>query len=92
MLIIFFILWKLRKKEWPDGKLFTVYLVLAGLERFSVEFIRLNPRLLFGLSEAQLISIVLMVLGVVGYIYFNKNKDLKRYNPPPLIKIETKKK
>ena len=92
MLLIFFVLWKLRKKEWPDGKLFTVYLMLAGLERFAVEFIRLNPRLLFGLSEAQLISVILMLLGVVGYIYFSKNKDLRRYNPPPLIKIETKKK
>lgn len=92
MLIIFFILWKFRKKEWPDGKLFTIYLVLAGLERLLVEFIRLNPRILFGLSEAQIISLVLIVLGIVGYIYFTKNKDLKRYNPPPFIKIETKKK
>src|SRR3990172_2371458 len=44
MVIIFFILWQLRKKAWPDGKLFTVYLVLAGLERLFVEFIRFNPR------------------------------------------------
>jgi len=91
MLFIFFILWKLRKKEWPDGKLFTVYLMLAGLERFAVEFIRLNPKLFFGLSEAQLISIILMAAGIIGYYYFTKKKDLKRYKPPPLIKIETKK-
>jgi phosphatidylglycerol:prolipoprotein diacylglycerol transferase len=92
MAIIFFVLWKLRKKEWPDGKLFTVYLILAGLERLLVEFIRLNPRILFGLSEAQVISIILMIVGVAGYFYFTKKKDLKRYSPPPFIKIESKKK
>ena len=47
--IIFTILWKLRKKDWMDGKLFMVYLVFISIERFSVEFLRLNPRLLFGL-------------------------------------------
>ena len=91
MLIIFFILWKLRKKEWIDGKLFTVYLMLAGLERLMIEFIRLNPRLLFGLSEAQLISVFLIVAGVIGFYYFTTKKDLKRYSPQPFIKIETKK-
>ena len=91
MLIIFFILWKFRKKEWPDGKLFTIYLMLAGLERLMIEFIRLNPKLLFGLSEAQLISIILIAAGIIGYYYFTKKKALKRYNSPPFIKIETKK-
>ncbi len=85
--IIFFILWKLRKKDWPDGKLFMVYLMFAGIERFTVEFIRLNPRLLFGLSEAQLISIVLMAVGLAGYIYLTKNSDkLPRFVPPPFKK------
>lgn len=91
MLVIFFILWKLRKKEWIDGKLFTVYLMLAGLERLMVEFIRLNPKLLFGLSEAQLISIFLMVAGAIGFYYFTANQNLKKYNPPAFIKIESKK-
>lgn len=91
MAIIFFILWKLRKKLWSDGKLFTVYLMLAGLERLSVEFIRLNPRLLFGLSEAQLIAVAMMIAGVIGFSYFTMNRDLKRFDPPPFIKIETKK-
>lgn len=92
MVIIFFILWKLRKKGWVDGKLFTVYLMLAGLERLMVEFIRLNPRILFGLSEAQLVSIVLIVVGIVGFYYFTKNKELKRFNPPPYIQTDAKKK
>jgi phosphatidylglycerol:prolipoprotein diacylglycerol transferase len=90
MLVIFFILWQLRKKDWSDGKLFMLYLVFAGLERFSIEFIRLNPRLLFGLSEAQLISVVMIIAGTAGWLYFDKY-PLKKYIPPPL-KAETKKK
>lgn len=77
-LLIFYFLWKIRKQVRPDGKLFMIYLVLAGLERLLVEFIRLNPRLFLGLSEAQLISIPLIVVGVGGIIYLNnKIKPVK---------------
>jgi phosphatidylglycerol:prolipoprotein diacylglycerol transferase len=64
---IFFILWSLRKKPWRDGRMFMLYLMLSGAARLGVEFIRINPRLLFGLSEAQLIAIVVIVIGVVGF-------------------------
>ncbi len=70
--LIFLFLWKLRKSVKPDGKLFMIYLVLAGIERLLVEFIRLNPRLLFGLSEAQLISSLLILVGIVGFKYLTK--------------------
>src|SRR4030067_1738542 len=39
--LIFAILWKLRKKDWIDGKLFMFYLIFISIERFSIEFIRL---------------------------------------------------
>jgi len=81
---LFYILWYLRKKDWTDGKLFMVYLIFTGAERLSVEFIRLNPHLLFGLSEAQLISIVLIIVGVLGFLYLDKNKEkYPRFVPPP---------
>lgn len=73
--IIFYILWRIRKKIKPDGKLFMIYLVLAGLERFLVEFLRINPRILFGLSEAQLISIVLIIVGIGGLAYYRKKSE-----------------
>jgi len=84
MVIIFFILWRMRKKGWPDGKLFMLYLILQGIERFMIEFIRLNPRLLWGLSEAQLISIPMTIIGIIGFYYFSAHKDFKKYVPPPL--------
>jgi phosphatidylglycerol---prolipoprotein diacylglyceryl transferase len=88
--IIFYILWRLRKKGWADGKLFMSYLIFAGVERFLVEIIRLNPRLLFGLTEAQLISIVMVVVGTVGFVYLTK-RNKPNFIPPPLKSVSKKK-
>lgn len=41
-------------------------LLLMGLERFSIEFIRLNPRVLLGFTEAQIISLLLAIIGLFG--------------------------
>lgn len=75
--IFFVILWKNRFRWNADGRIFYSYLVLAGIERFSVEFFRLNPRLLFGLSEAQIIAVILILIGVVSL------SSLKRIPPQP---------
>jgi prolipoprotein diacylglyceryltransferase len=56
-----------RKKQWPLGSKFFLYLFLHALFRFSIEFIRLNPRDVFGVSQAQFISLVLMALSA-GYV------------------------
>jgi phosphatidylglycerol:prolipoprotein diacylglycerol transferase len=81
MLVVFWILWKLRKKDWADGRLFMLYLIFAGIERFFIEFIRLNPKLMFGLSEAQLISLLLIIIGSSGFYYFANKKHYKKYVP-----------
>ncbi len=64
--ILFLIMWKLRKKNFVDGKMFMLYLIFYGSSRLMIEFIRLNPRILFGLSEAQLLSIILIMIGFIG--------------------------
>lgn len=74
-IILFSILWKLRKNNYVDGKLFMIYLVFYGIARFAVEAIRLNPRLLFGFSEAQLISIILIIIGIGGLNVLSKPKQ-----------------
>jgi phosphatidylglycerol:prolipoprotein diacylglycerol transferase len=66
-IIIFAFLWQKRKSFKNDGKLFGLYLILTGVARFLVEFIRLNPKLIGMFSEAQVISLVLIVLGFVIY-------------------------
>jgi phosphatidylglycerol---prolipoprotein diacylglyceryl transferase len=62
-----FLLW-VRKRLTVDGMLFMTYLMLASTFRFVVEFLRLNPRYLGGLSEAQLFSIALFIIGLAGFL------------------------
>lgn len=63
----FFLLMRLVKTPRPAGMLFMVYLLWSGASRFFVEFLRLNPRILFGLSEAQLIAALMITAGIIGY-------------------------
>lgn len=72
--LIFLFLWKIRRRTMPDGKLFMIYIVASSLERFLIEFIRINPRILLGLSQAQLISVVLVGLGVYATIRLGRGK------------------
>ena len=63
-LVIFALLWRLRREPWKSGRLFALWLALAGLERLIVEFFRAKDDRFFGfLTLAQLISIGLIVLG-----------------------------
>ncbi|HKW89461.1 MAG TPA: prolipoprotein diacylglyceryl transferase [Candidatus Acidoferrales bacterium] len=48
----------------PRGAVFGQYLVLTGLARYLVEFIRINPRSFFGMTNAQTASVVSVILGV----------------------------
>lgn len=64
--IVFIILWSMRRRSGVAGRIFYLYLVLLGGCRFMVEFVRINPRVLWGLSEAQLISIVMMAGGAAA--------------------------
>ena len=72
-LTIFAILWAIRKKFAP-GVLFSIYFIFAGIERFSIESIRVNPDQFAGVAftQAEIISMVMMLLGVIGIIYFNR--------------------
>lgn len=72
--VLFAIMWKWRNNIRPDGKMFMLYLLFAGAERFAVEFFRLNPRFAFGLSEAQFIALILIAIGLYGWNYFSKKE------------------
>ncbi len=59
------LLWHLRTKPWAkDGRLFGLYLVLAGVERFFVEFVRTNEVVFLGLTGAQGISVIVVAAGL----------------------------
>ncbi len=65
---MFAILWRMRDHDHAEGWLFGVYAVLAGVERFIVEFFRAKDDRFawaLGLSTAQLIAIAIVIVGVV---------------------------
>jgi phosphatidylglycerol:prolipoprotein diacylglycerol transferase len=67
-LAMFGILWRMRDHKHAEGWLFGVYCVLAGLERFIVEFLRAKDDRFswaFGLSMAQLIALAIALAGVL---------------------------
>ena len=63
---IFVLLWWQAKRDPPPWFLFSEFLVLAGIERFIVEFWRVNPKLALGLTGAQWVSLILGAVGLVG--------------------------
>lgn len=67
-ILIAVILWQLGKKTLngiEGGRIFCYYLILTGFARFLIEFIRINPRSFFGMSNAQTASLVSIVLGTI---------------------------
>jgi len=71
---VFTILWSMRKTSYPPGRLIYWYLVLAGGARFFVEFVRINPRVFYMFSEAQLIAFAMVVVGGIALI-LTREKD-----------------
>ena len=76
MSLVFLVLWKIRKKDRPVGWLASIYLGLAGLERFFVEFIRNTTESpISGLSVAQVMAIALILVGALKYISLRKHTE-----------------
>ncbi len=72
---LFFVLWSLRKQISIPGVLFSIYLILNGIERFFIEKIRVNTKYHINghdITQAEIISVVLVILGVIGIIVFRK--------------------
>lgn len=59
------VLWNRRTAGYRPGSLFWGYLLLAGMARFLLEFVRVNPPLLGEFSQAQVIGIGLALLGAI---------------------------
>ena len=75
-LIVFGILLKLRGRLKPDGSLFMLYLALYGAWRFGVGFLRDGIPFLFGLQQAQLIGLIIVIVTVS--IMARKTRLVKR--------------
>lgn len=80
-LVIFGILWFIRKRITIPGVIFSIYLIFNGVERFLIEKIRVNNVFDFiGLkvTQAEIISTCLIILGILFLtIFVLQNKKLK---------------
>lgn len=72
--ILFGVLWMVRKKIKAPGVLFFLYLIMNGVERFFIEKIRVNTEynILGGVTQAEIISTILILMGIIGVIYFSR--------------------
>ncbi len=88
MMLAFWLLWRLRDHGHATGWRFGVYLVLAGAERFLVEFVRAkDDRLLGPFTLAQATSLLLVGAG----IYFMQRlhqPDAASLPTPPALKLQ----
>jgi phosphatidylglycerol:prolipoprotein diacylglycerol transferase len=73
-------LWQLRDRVRP-GVAFALYLVLSGVERLLVEFIRRNSEVFAGLTAPQLESIALMIVGSVWLALAARDGGLAALTP-----------
>ncbi len=76
---IFYYLYQKRLSIKIQGSLFFTYLILAGIERFAVEFLRINQKYFIGLSGAQIISIIMLS---VGFWFLYNPVNLAKGNAP----------
>lgn len=74
---LFFVMWSLRHKLKGTLQMFGLYLILAGVERFLVELVRVNYKYDWGFihpTQAEIISVIMVIVG--GYLLFlYKDKD-----------------
>lgn len=76
---LFFLLWGFRKRVKVPGVLFSIYLLLNGVERFFIEKIRINTEYHifgFGITQAEIISTLLVIVGITGIWWFKKSSSL----------------
>jgi phosphatidylglycerol---prolipoprotein diacylglyceryl transferase len=88
--LVTYVLWRLRTRFQP-GLLFALYLVLAGSERFLVEFIRRNDDVALGLTQAQLLSMAMIAAGGIWIARKARRGELWAYtdrSSPPSMGID----
>jgi phosphatidylglycerol:prolipoprotein diacylglycerol transferase len=64
-IMMFLILWRMRDHKHAEGWLFGVYCILAGIERFTIEFFRAkdDTHFLGPLTAAQTIALIFLIAG-----------------------------
>ncbi|HXS35509.1 MAG TPA: prolipoprotein diacylglyceryl transferase family protein [Flavipsychrobacter sp.] len=78
-IILFFVLWSIRKRIKYPLHLFGIYLILNGIERFLIETIRVNYKYNLGFihpSQAEIISTLLVIAGICILLFYKKKNEI----------------
>jgi phosphatidylglycerol:prolipoprotein diacylglycerol transferase len=78
-MVMFSILWKLRDHKHAEGWLFGLYCVLAGLERFIVEFFRAKDDRFMG--PFTLAQVIALTFAVGGAVWMQMRRDVGEGKP-----------
>lgn len=65
-------LWAIARR-WHPGAVFGAYLVLSGISRFLVEYLRINKPVVVGLTQPQLWALLGMIVGVAIIFYAQRS-------------------
>lgn len=85
LLTFYAILWNWRHRSYPAGTFFGLYFICVGIGRFSTEFWRTTPKLLFGwMSLAQMISIAMIITGLIIITSRQRRKNEMKPSPERL--------
>ncbi len=82
--LLFCVLWAVRKRFTRTLQMFGTYLILVGIERFLVELVRVNSKYDWGFikpTQAQILSVVIVFIGI-GLLLFYKDKK-----PPTAVQV-----
>ena len=79
---VFFVLLKLRRRFKPDGSLYLIYLSFYSAWRLGIDFLRTRNPFLLGLDQAQVISIIILLIAVPWML-----KNTRRAKPEELEEV-----
>lgn len=97
--LVYIVLRYLDRQKKRSGGIFFLFLLLMGLGRWVFEFFRADSSFLGPVKIAQLFSVTLVVIGIIGLYYFSRRdwrKDFKiiieRFEkihlPKPTLKVK----
>jgi phosphatidylglycerol:prolipoprotein diacylglycerol transferase len=77
-IILFSVLWLIRKRITIPGLLFCIYLIMNGIERFFIEKIRVNTEydILGGITQAEIISFCLIITGLLFSLFLLRKNNI----------------
>jgi prolipoprotein diacylglyceryltransferase len=81
--MIFGLLWYLRKKWTIPGMIFGMYMIMNGIERFFIEKIRVNNKIDFigiQVTQAEIISVLFILCGA-GLMFYLRKRHLNNSLP-----------